>query len=58
MTGIPFPRTMTGQAMVGPGGGAGLQVPPMPTWAMMAVIVGWIVGWSVIGAWRMVTRDA
>ena len=49
---------MTGQAMVGPGGGAGLQVPPMPTWAMMAVIVGWIVGWSVIGAWRMVTRDA
>jgi hypothetical protein len=34
------------------------QVPPMPTWAMIAVIVGWIIGWSVIGAWRMVTRDA
>jgi hypothetical protein len=29
-----------------------------PTWAMIAVIVGWIVGWSVIGAWRMMTRDA
>jgi hypothetical protein len=39
-------------------GGRGLGIPPMPTWAMIAVIVGWIVGWSVIGAWRMVTRDA
>jgi len=26
----------------------------MPTWAMISVIVGW----SVIGAWRMITRDA
>jgi len=47
----------------GPGhilfGGRGvLGIPPMPTWAMIAVIVGWIVGWSVIGAWRMMTRDA
>jgi len=25
---------------------------------MITVIAGWIVGWSVIGAWRMVTRDA
>jgi hypothetical protein len=25
---------------------------------MISVIVGWIVGWSVIGAWRMMTRDA
>jgi hypothetical protein len=35
-----------------------LNIPPMPTWAMVAVIAGWIVGWSVIGAWRMATRDA
>jgi hypothetical protein len=53
----------------GPGGGPGpgrvlfggrgaLGIPPMPTWAMISVIVGWIVGWSVIGAWRMITRDA
>jgi len=47
----------------GPGsplfGGRGvLGIPPMPTWAMITVIVGWIVGWSMIGAWRMVTRDA
>ena len=51
----------------GGGGGPGhvlfgaqgaLGIPPMPTWAMISVIVGWIVGWSVIGAWRMSTRDA
>jgi len=49
----------------GPGGGrvifggrGALGIPPMPTWAMVTVIVGWAIGWSVIGAWRMATRDA
>ena len=40
------------------GGRGALNIPPMPTWAMITVIVGWIVGWSAIGAWRMATRDA
>lgn len=40
------------------GGRGALGIPPMPTWAMITVIAGWIVGWSVIGAWRMATRDA
>ena len=40
------------------GGPGVLGIPPMPTWAMISVIVGWIVGWSAIGAWRMMTRDA
>jgi hypothetical protein len=40
------------------GGRGAIGFPPMPTWAMIAVIVGWIVGWSGIGAWRMMTRDA
>jgi hypothetical protein len=41
------------------GGGRGaIGFPPMPTWAMIAVILGWIIGWSGIGAWRMMTRDA
>jgi len=40
------------------GGRGALGIPPMPTWAMISVIVGWIVGWSAIGAWRMKTRDA
>jgi hypothetical protein len=40
------------------GGHAALGIPPMPTWAMLSVIIGWIVGWTAIGAWRMATRDA
>ncbi len=40
------------------GGGGGLGIAPMPTWAMISVIVGWIVVWSVVGVWRMATRDA
>jgi len=39
-------------------GGRGLGIPPMPTWAMISVIVGWIVASTGIGAWRMATRDA
>ena len=55
-------------AASGPGGGGGggilfggrgaIGFPPMPTWAMIAVIAGWIAGWTGIGAWRMRTRDA
>jgi hypothetical protein len=57
------PASLTGAVTLRPelgGAGAGpaLQIPPMPTWAMITVIIGWIVGWSAIGAWRMVTRDA
>jgi ABC-type transport system involved in multi-copper enzyme maturation permease subunit len=53
----------SGTGHAGPGkmlfGGRGvLNIPPMPTWAMISVIVGWIVVWSGIGAWRMATRDA
>ena len=51
------PAALAGGIQVGPGTG-GPQIPPMPTWAMITVIVGWIVGWSAIGAWRMATRDA
>jgi hypothetical protein len=40
------------------GGKSPLGIPPMPTWAMVAVIVGWAVVSTVVGAWRMATRDA
>jgi hypothetical protein len=40
------------------GGRGALGIPAMPTWAMISVIVGWIVVWSVVGAWRMMTRNA
>ena len=36
------------------GGQGALGFPPMPTWAMISVIVGW----PGIGARRMMTRDA
>ena len=53
------PAALAGGTTIGPGGGVHrLNLPPMPTWAMITVIVGWIVGWSVIGAWKMATRDA
>jgi hypothetical protein len=61
------PAALAPPAGTGGGGGPGglvfggrgaLGIPPMPTWAMISVIVGWIVVWSVIGAWRMMTRDA
>ena len=52
------PAALAGGTQVGPGGGGVLHLPPMPTWAMVAVIAGWIVGWSAMGAWKMATRDA
>jgi hypothetical protein len=61
------PAALAGGITVRPGGGLSggppgnhpaLLIPPMPTWAMISVIAGWIVGWSAIGAWRMATRDA
>jgi hypothetical protein len=53
------PAALAGGTTVGPGGGPReLHIPPMPTWAMITVIVGWIIGWSAIGAWKMTSRDA
>jgi hypothetical protein len=52
------PAVLAGGTHVGPAGGSASALPPMPTWAMVAVIVGWIVGWQIIGAWRMSARDA
>jgi hypothetical protein len=51
------PAALAGGSTVGPSGGL-LHLPPMPTWAMITVIASWILGWSVIGAWKMATRDA
>lgn len=51
------PASLAGGTTVGPSGGL-VHLPPMPTWAMIAVIAGWIAGWTAIGAWRMATRDA
>jgi hypothetical protein len=43
----------------GPGGGGGNPgLLPESTTVAVLVIVAWLVGWSVLGAWRMTTRDA
>jgi hypothetical protein len=43
----------------GPGGesGTSLLAPESHTVAVL-VIIAWLVGWSALGAWRMMTRDA
>ena len=60
------PAALAAASGPGQGGGGGILFggrgaigfPPMPTWAMISVIAGWIVVWSGVGAWRMMTRDA
>jgi hypothetical protein len=43
----------------GPGGSGGNPgLLPESTTVAVCVIVAWLVGWSVLGAWRMMTRDA
>jgi hypothetical protein len=52
------PAALAGGVHIGPTGGVALVIPPMPTWAMTVVIIGWIISWLGIGAWKMATRDA
>ncbi len=43
----------------GPAGGAGNPgLVPETTTVAVCVIVAWLVGWTILGAWRMVKRDA
>jgi hypothetical protein len=43
----------------GPGGGDGTsQLVPETVGQAVLVIALWLVGWTVLGAWRMMTRDA
>jgi hypothetical protein len=42
----------------GGGGGGGPSLIPESTLVASLVIVGWLLFWTAIGAWRMVTRDA
>ena len=39
-------------------GGPGVVAVPESTTVAVCVIVAWLVGWTALGAWRMVTRDA
>ncbi len=50
---LPLPFSGGG----GPGGGGGSLIPESTTVAV-CVIVAWLVVWTALGAWRMMTRDA
>ena len=52
--GLPTPFSGGGSG----GGPGGNPLIPESTLASSLVIVGWIVFWTAIGAWRMMTRDA
>jgi hypothetical protein len=51
-----LPLVFGGMGGGGPSGGRGLLVPES-TGVAVGVIVAWLVGWTVLGAWRMMTRD-
>ena len=71
---INFQRGVVGLAMAhiepgglplafgGGGGGRGGQVVnhlvPETTAVAVCVILAWLIGWTILGAWRMMTRDA
>jgi hypothetical protein len=40
------------------GGARGVDLLPESTTVAICVIAAWLVGWTVLGAWRMMTRDA
>ena len=40
----------------GQGPGANGMIHESTTWAVI-VIIGWLVAWAALGAWRMATRD-
>lgn len=45
-------------AGAGGSGANGMHLLPESTLVASLVIVGWLVVWTVLGAWRMMTRDA
>ena len=54
--GLPTP--FSGGGPGGGGGGVGRMLISESTLTSSLVIVGWVVFWTAIGAWRMMTRDA
>ena len=53
-----LPLVFGGVAEGRTGGARGSLLIPESTTVAVCVIVAWLVGWTVLGAWRMMTRDA
>lgn len=62
VVGVPLRQLWPAAVSVAAGGRHGPfaphTLPPMPTWAAVAVIVGWLVVWTTLGIRKMATRDA
>ena len=57
IVGVATAHLEPGQLPVAFGGG-GMDYRLTETTTAVIVLLAWIVGWTVIGAWRMMTRDA
>ncbi|HVA06100.1 MAG TPA: hypothetical protein VNG12_05090, partial [Acidimicrobiales bacterium] len=53
-----LPLAFGGNRGGGGGGGGVVDLLPESTTVAVCVVVAWLVGWTIIGAWRMMTRDA
>jgi hypothetical protein len=53
-----LPMPFGGGGGGGPNAGHASQLVPETTFVAVCVIVAWLVGWTALGAWRMMTRDA
>ena len=56
--GLPMAFGMPGVAGGPARPGAGLSLLPESATQAVCVIIAWLVGWTILGAWRMMTRDA
>jgi hypothetical protein len=56
--GLPMAFGMPGVAGGLARPGAGLSLLPESATQAVWVIIAWLVGWTILGAWRMMTRDA
>ncbi len=54
-SGLPLVVGVPG--VTGDAGGPGKALPESAAQAVW-VIIGWLAGWTILGAWRMITRDA
>jgi hypothetical protein len=44
--------------VTGGSGGPGAALLPESAIQAICVIIAWLAGWTILGAWRMMTRDA
>jgi hypothetical protein len=55
-SGLPIFSGLPG--LSGGSGGPGTALLPESATGAVCVVIAWLAGWTVLGAWRMVTRDA